>query len=153
MPDDPLTLVFDLAQKAVSTQLDEWQALRGRVATVATLGPAAAAVVVANTTRRVDALAIAALVFLALGVSAGIYALLPRPFGSGVNSDGMQELADGGADVATLREVAATLLRQAVHKNAFVLRRVQMLFIAATMSLLLSVLLWAVHAALGRVVH
>jgi hypothetical protein len=146
-------MVYDVAQKAVSDQLEEWQVLRGRVATVATLGPAAAAVVVANTTRRVDALAIAALVFLALGVSTGIYALLPRPFGSGVNADGMQELADAGADVGTMREVAANLLRDAIRNNTPVLRRVQMLFVAATMSLLVAVVLWAIHAALGKVVH
>src|SRR2546423_1321524 len=76
-PDEVASLAYEVADKALSSQASQWQDVRGRVATLVTIGPAAAAVIVAATNATFDVLAGLSLGFLIIAILASIRALYP----------------------------------------------------------------------------
>jgi hypothetical protein len=143
--DDVAALVYDVAGKAFASQAGQWRDVRGRVATLATIGPAATAVIVATTTAKFDLLALVALLFLIVATVASIRALSVgqnyRP------SVALENDPPSSTKAAALHLVVATKINQVRATNAPVVKLAEELFRLAATSFLLAVLFWAVHAA------
>lgn len=144
-PDDVAALIYDVAGKAFASQAGQWRDVRGRVATLATIGPAATAVIVATTSAKFDLLALVALVLLIVATVASIRALSVgqnyRP------SVALEDDPPSSTKAAMLHLVLAAKINQVRATNAPIVKLAEELFRLAATSFLLAVLFWAVHAA------
>jgi hypothetical protein len=144
-PDDVAALIYDVAGKAFASQAGQWRDVRGRVATLATIGPAATAVIVATTSAKFDLLALVALVLLIVATVASIRALSVgqnyRP------SVALEDDPPSSTKAAVLHLVLAAKINQVRATNAPIVKFAEELFRLAATSFLLAVLFWAVHAA------
>jgi hypothetical protein len=140
---------YEVADKALTAQLDQWRELRARVATLATIGPAAAAVVVATSGDRFDLLALLAMLSLAAAIRQSIFALwragIQATFKEGPSIGGLP----AGTDAATLHVALAGITNATRKANVVEVKRVETLFLRAVIAFLLAVLFWSVHAAIG----
>jgi hypothetical protein len=141
-------VVWEIADKALSVQTEEWKDLRVRVATLAALGPAAAVVIVTATSYRFDFVALLALVFLGAAVAQSIVALYFAAWRSGFdNGPRLLEPVPAGTEPETLRLALTGRSEEIRHANFKYLRRVETMFFSAAGSFLLAVLAWSIHAA------
>jgi hypothetical protein len=140
---------YEVADKALTAQLDQWRDLRGRVATLATIGPAAAAVVVATSGDKFDLLALLAILLLAAAIVQSTMALwragIQTRFKEGPSIEGLP----AGTDAASLHAALAGITNATREANVLEVKRVEELFLRAVAAFLLAVLFWSVHAAIG----
>jgi hypothetical protein len=146
-PPEVAQITWEVADKALSTQTEEWKDLRGRVATLATLGPAAAAVIVTATSGKFDLVAVVALVALLLGVGQSIVALLLAGTPSTFLEPRLPDPLPQGTEPETLWLALARTSEQIRKANFRQFSRIEGLFFGAAGCFLVAVLLWSIHAA------
>jgi hypothetical protein len=138
-------LSYEVADKAFAGQAEQLQELRGRVATLVTVGPAAAAVIVTATSPKFDLLALLALLFLAAAVAQSIIAIWRiRGFHQ---SPVLPSVLPAGTDVITLQLALARKINELRERNTPHVKRIEQMFLTASASFLVAVVLWSVHAA------
>jgi hypothetical protein len=138
-------LSYEVADKAFSGQAAQWQDLRGRVTTLVTIGPAAAAVIVATTNAKFDLLALLSLAFLAIAIGQSIIAIWKgRHFNQ---SPLVPEELPPGTGASTLQLALAQKTNELREENSPRIREYEEMFLMAAASFLLAVLLWSIHAA------
>jgi hypothetical protein len=145
LPHEVAALSYQVADKAFSGQAGLWQDLRGRVTTLVTVGPAAAAVVVATNGARFDLLAALSLFFFTIAVVLSIWAVYRgRRFNL---SPLLPSTLPPNTDAATLELALAQKTTELLEDNRPRIKRFEELFLTAAASFLLAVLLWSAHAA------
>lgn len=142
---DVAGLAYQIADKALASQAGQMQDLRGRIATLAVVAPAAAAVIVATTSAKFDLLAVCSLVLFGIAIAFSLIALAPRSkFSPNVVLDGSPP---AGTKIAALHLVLADELNQTRVNNTYTYKSAELLFFAAAASFLFAVLMWVLHVA------
>jgi hypothetical protein len=141
------TLIYEVAEKGLSSQASQMQDLRARAATLATVGPAAAAVIVAAGSAKFDLLAAGALVCLTLAVAMTGLALLPRSNFS--TTIALEDDVSTGVNPVAFKVALAKVMNEARQANVSIYNWSELQFYGAAVLFLLAVLLWAIHAATG----
>lgn len=146
---DVAEISYTVADKALVAQGGQWKDLRGRVATLATIGPAAAVVIVTTAGGKFDLLALLAVVFLAVAIVQSIVVLLQAGTQTTFDETALVPPQDlpPGTDATTLHVALTKRSNELLAANLGELERVEEMFLRAAAAFLISVLLWSIHAA------